>query len=118
MSADSLTLARMSAPQLPLHAPRDLPVPGVVTKVPIDKSSKLYQAAQDFEGLFVKQMLNAMRKTVPEGELLNGGMGEDIFKDMLYDEYGKSMTKTAGFGLADTLYQQLHYLESLPKASS
>ena len=73
----------------------------------IDRSSKLYEACVDFEALFVKQMLNAMRKNVQKTGLLDGGMGQDIFEDMLYDEYSKSMARNAGFGLADTVYLQL-----------
>jgi len=34
-------------------------------------------------------------------------MAEDIFEDMLYDEYALRMTRTAGFGLADQIYLQL-----------
>ncbi|OHD12696.1 MAG: hypothetical protein A2Z96_07430 [Spirochaetes bacterium GWB1_48_6] len=107
--------ALLQARNQPVHAARDIPTPGIIKKIEIDKSSKLYQAAQDFEGLFVKQMLNSMRKTVEKGGMMDGGMGEEIFSDMLYDEYGKSMTKNAGFGLADSLYQQLYFLENLPK---
>ena len=73
----------------------------------IDRSSKLYEACVDFEALFLKQMLNAMRETVPREGLLDGGMAQDIFEDMLYDEYSKSMARNAGFGLADTVYLQL-----------
>jgi Rod binding domain-containing protein len=74
---------------------------------PIDKKSPLYQACQDFESVFIKQMLNTMRKTINKSGLLDGGMAEDIFEDMLYDEYSKKMAQNAQFGLADTLYKQL-----------
>jgi flagellar protein FlgJ len=30
-----------------------------------------------------------------------------MYEDMLYDEYATSMTKNAGFGLADQIYMQL-----------
>jgi flagellar protein FlgJ len=73
----------------------------------VDRSSKLYEACVDFEALFVKQMLSAMRKSVQKTGLLDGGMAQDIFEDMLYDEYAKSMARNAGFGLADTVYLQL-----------
>ena len=73
----------------------------------IDKSSKLYEQCREFESLFVKMMLDEMKKTVPKGEIMNGGYAEDIFGDMLQDEYSKSMTKQADFGLADSLYRQL-----------
>ncbi len=67
----------------------------------------LRKACQDFEALFIKQMLDAMRKTVPDNPLVDGGQGEDIFEDMLYDEYSQKMADTAGLGLADMMYSQL-----------
>ena len=73
----------------------------------IDKDSKLFQACQDFEAIFLKQMLNVMRKTVNKGELLNGGFAEDVFEDMLYDEYAKKMAKHSRFGLSEMLYREL-----------
>ena len=74
---------------------------------PIDKQSKLYEVCQDFEALFVKQMLDVMRKTVKKSGLLDGGMAEEIFEDMLYDEYALSMSRYARLGLSDMLYKQL-----------
>ncbi len=72
----------------------------------IDRSSDLYKACVEFESLFIKQMLNSMRATVPKDGLLDGGLGRDIFEDMLYDEYAKKMAETAQFGLSDTIYLQ------------
>ncbi len=74
----------------------------------IDKSSELYKQAQEFESIFVKMMLSEMRKSVEKSGMIDGGMAEDIFSDMLYDEYAQSMTKNAGFGLADQVYRQLN----------
>lgn len=73
----------------------------------IDKTDKLYEVCVEFEALFIKQMLSAMRKSVQKTGLLDGGMAQDVFEDMLYDEYAKSMAKSAGFGLADTVYLDL-----------
>ncbi len=75
----------------------------------VDKSSELYKACLDFESIFIKQMLNVMRKTVPKEGLLEGGLSEDIFEDMLYDEYAKKMAETAQFGLAETMYLQINH---------
>ncbi len=74
---------------------------------PMDKNSKLYKACVDFESLFIKQMLDVMRKSVKKEGLLDGGMKEEIFQDMLYDEYAKKMAETAQFGLAETIYRQV-----------
>lgn len=73
---------------------------------PVDK--KLMDVCIEMESLFVYQMLKEMRKTVhKENDLLYGGMAQEIFEDMLYNEYALQMSKTANFGLAKTLYEQL-----------
>ena len=75
---------------------------------PIDRNSELYKASQDFEALFIKQMLDVMRKTIhKEDDLLGGGIGQDVYEDMLYDQYAKKMAATAQFGLADMIYRQM-----------
>jgi flagellar protein FlgJ len=90
-------------------------------ELPTEEHSKLYEACLDFEALFIKQMLNAMRKTVNKTHLIDGGMAEEIFEDMLYDEYAKKMARTAQFGLADMLYRDLSPqigLEAVPSAAA
>jgi len=82
---------------------------GLPARPHVDKSSELYKACVDFEAIFIKQMLNVMRKTVQKEGLLDGGLGEDIFEDMLYDEYAKKMAETAQFGLAETMYLQINH---------
>ena len=67
---------------------------------------KLKEASQDFEAIFIKQMLDAMRKTLPKGGLIDGGMAENIFEDMLYEERAKIMAKTGSIGIADMLYNR------------
>jgi flagellar protein FlgJ len=82
--------------------------PSPLKRPPIDKNSELYKACVDFESLFVRQMLEVMRKTVHrENDLLNGGLTQDVFEGMLYDQYARKMAETAGFGLADTIYRQV-----------
>jgi Rod binding domain-containing protein len=73
----------------------------------VDKGSPLYKVCLEFEAIFIKQMLNSMRKTVEKSGMLDGGMAEEIFEDMLYDEYAKKMASTANFGLAAMIYGQL-----------
>jgi peptidoglycan hydrolase FlgJ len=79
-----------------------------VKKPSIDRNSELYQACQDFQTLFIKQMLDAMRKTINKDDgLLEGGMGQDVYEDMLYDEYAKKMSSTGQFGLAEMIFKQV-----------
>jgi len=71
------------------------------------ESEKLKEACQDFEAIFIKQMLDSMRKTINRNGLIQRNMGEDIFEDMLYDEYAKRMAKSGDFGIAELMYKQL-----------
>ena len=73
---------------------------------------KLKNACADFEAIFIKQMLDSMRKTVEKTSLLSGGMAEDIFEDMLYQNYAEKMSKVGNFGLKEILYKQLSTISS------
>ncbi|MCF7929269.1 MAG: rod-binding protein [Spirochaetales bacterium] len=73
----------------------------------LDENQRLKNACRDFEAIFLKQMLSAMRDTVPEGGLIEGGMAESMFEDMLYDEYATKMADVGEFGLQDMLYDEL-----------
>jgi peptidoglycan hydrolase FlgJ len=71
------------------------------------KSKKLMDTCVEAESLLVGQMLKKMRSTVEKGDLINGGQTEEIFTDMLYDQYALTMSKTANFGIAKQMYNQL-----------
>ena len=87
--------------------------PAIADSSPVDRKSKLFEQCRKFESIFVKMMLKEMRKSVDKSDaLLSGGWAEDIYQDMLDDEYSKTMAKTAGFGLADQLYRQLDARQS------
>ncbi len=71
------------------------------------KDKKLYKACLDLESLLWKQVLNEMKKTTNKYKLLDGGQGEEIFTDFLYDEYASMMSKNANTRISDTLFKQL-----------
>ena len=68
---------------------------------------KLMETCKEFESMFIKQMLDSMKKTVNKSGLIKENMGEKIFDDMLYDEYSKKMASSSRFGIAETMYKQL-----------
>lgn len=71
------------------------------------QDKKLYKACQDFEAIFVKQMISSMKKTVEKSGMLDGGFAEDVYEDMLYDEYAQKIAANARLGISDMLYRQL-----------
>ncbi|MDR3237433.1 MAG: rod-binding protein [Spirochaetia bacterium] len=68
---------------------------------------KLMDACHDMEAIFISKMLKEMRKNVDKSEWLHGGFAEEIFEDMLYDEYAKQVSRNADMGLAKMLYNEM-----------
>ena len=78
------------------------------SKKTIDRTSKLYEKSLELESYVVKMMLKSMRSTVGNSSLSGEkSYATKMYEDMLYDEYATSMTKNAGFGLADQVYLSL-----------
>lgn len=71
------------------------------------QQKKLWDTCLEAESIFVGKMLKEMRKSVDKGEWLHGGYAEEIFEDMLYDEYSLKMSKNSNFGMAKMLYNEL-----------
>jgi flagellar protein FlgJ len=70
-------------------------------------NEKLLNACYDMETLFIENLYDAMRKTVPESDFFGQSLAKDIFRDMLYSEYAKIAAKSDQFGLARQIYEQL-----------
>jgi Rod binding domain-containing protein len=73
----------------------------------IDKTDKLYEQCEALETFVVKSLVTGMRKTVEKSKLIDTGFSGEIYEDMLYDEYTKSFSKNANFGLAELAYLEL-----------
>lgn len=77
------------------------------------ENSKLRKAAQDFEAVFVNQLLQVMDKTIKRSEFMHGGQGEKVFREMFYQEISKSIASdpSSNFGLGQQVYDQLSQYE-------
>ncbi|MDI6735591.1 MAG: rod-binding protein [bacterium] len=69
--------------------------------------ARLKEVSYEVEALFINQLLKEMRASVHKGTLFHGGSAENIFEDMLFDEYAKLMAKSDQFGLSHQIYNQL-----------
>lgn len=81
------------------------------------EQKKLWDVAVEFEAIFIKQMLDSMKKTVNKTKLIDGGMTEEIFDDMLCEQRSVSMAKNGSMGLAKTIYNQLSQIQSFKDSS-
>ena len=69
--------------------------------------AKLRKSADEFETQFVNQMLTPMFESVQTDPTFGGGHGEDMFRSLLVNEYGKQMSKRGGLGIGDAVYREL-----------
>ncbi len=67
----------------------------------------LREAAQEFESLFIAQVMKTMRGTVAQSGLMGSDSGQGIFREMLDQELSRQIAFAGGFGIGDMLYQQL-----------
>lgn len=90
-------------------AANDVPVSGAKTEKKIDKTSVLYEKSLELESYIIKIMLSSMRGTLTGASVYGEepSYAQKMYEDMLYDELAVTMTKHAGFGLADQIYLQL-----------
>ena len=75
------------------------------------KDPQAWDAAVQFEAVFLSQMLGPMMETVPTNDLMGGGHAEGIYRGMMVDEIGKVMARTGSIGIADKVYQELIKLQ-------
>jgi flagellar protein FlgJ len=73
----------------------------------IDKTDKLYEQCQELEIFLVKTLVSSMRSTIQKSGLVDEGFAGKMYEDMLYDEYARSFTKSANFGMAEMAYLEL-----------
>ncbi len=71
------------------------------------EQKRLWDACIEMESLLVGRMMKEMRKTVEKTGWINGGHAEEIFEDMLYDEYSLDISRNSNLGLAKMLYEDM-----------
>ena len=67
----------------------------------------LRKASNEFEAIFLQQMLKTMRKTSLESDFIKKSEGEKIFRSMLDEQYAILSAKSGRLGLGEMIYQQL-----------
>ena len=71
--------------------------------------AKAKKQADDFETMFLEQVTQQIMAAPQgsEGPLGENGIGGDIYKSQLTQEYAKQMQKAGGIGLSDSILRDL-----------
>ncbi len=81
--------------------------PGIPTAPRAADPAAAKQAAQQFEGVFITQFLGEMFSGISTDGPFGGGQGEEMFRSVLMDEYGKQIVAQGGFGLSSAIQREL-----------
>lgn len=73
-------------------------------------TSRTREVAREFESIFTSLMLRSTRKTVFEDELVEKSFGEQLYTEMLDDEYAKMLSNTSSFGLAEQIVNHIEQM--------
>jgi peptidoglycan hydrolase FlgJ len=71
------------------------------------KAAAVKKAAQDFEAMFMSSMLESMTAGVKTDKTFGGGSGEQMYRSMLNQEYGKAIAATGSIGIADSIEREM-----------
>ena len=65
------------------------------------------EAAREFEAVFIAEMMKPMFEGISTEAPFGGWKGEEVFRSLLLQEYGKIISQTGGIGIADTVKEQM-----------
>jgi len=80
---------------------------GNATEAAGAKALALRKAAQDFEAIFIKQLLSGARNGIPGESLFGPDVASDIMWNMQDQSLAQSIARSRGIGLARVIEQQL-----------
>lgn len=74
---------------------------------------QMRETAQEFEAVFLGQMLQPLFKEINAAEPFGGGPGEEMWRQMQVDEFGKAIAKNGGVGIADMVMAEMLKLQEV-----
>ena len=74
-------------------------------------AAAIERTAKDFEAVFLTEMLRPMFSESTAEAPFGGGIGEDIWRSMQVDEFGKALAARGGIGLADAVAREMLHLQ-------
>jgi Rod binding domain-containing protein len=66
-----------------------------------------WQAAQEFEAVFLGQMLHAMMPVDEASAGLAGGRTEGTYRELMNEHLGRAIARSGGIGIAPAIYREM-----------
>ena len=93
-------------------APPPLPATAPIAKPGAAKdAAAARKVGQEFEAVFLSQMIAHMFEGVGDDKLFGGGETGKLFRSMMQDEYGKTIARSGGIGIAESVTREVLKLQ-------
>lgn len=103
--SDLSTAPMIIDPRLQATSPGGKPAPR--------DAAGIAKVAEDFEAFFAGLVFDQMSSDLKPDPVMGGGEGEDMFKSLLNQEYGKAVARTHSLGIADIVQRQLLQIQEV-----
>ena len=91
------------------------PTPANMARAVAGKTpAEVRRVAEDFEAVFLSEMLKPMFQNIEAAEPFNGGPAAQMWRDMQVQEYGKAIAKAGGVGIADQVFREMMKAQEAP----
>ena len=74
--------------------------------------ARIEEKSRDFEAVFITEMIKPMFDGIETDELFGGGKGEEIFRGIMLDEYGKNIASLNTTGIQTQVKNKLIEMQS------
>jgi peptidoglycan hydrolase FlgJ len=111
MTAGTLNPAILSTPGALLGAPQGIALNQSSGPLSPQKMAAAKTAAKNFEAFFATSMLESMYAGVKPDAMFGGGPGEEMYRSMLNQEYGKSIAARGSMGIAQNILSEMIRLQ-------
>lgn len=71
------------------------------------------EAAEEFESVFIHQMMEFMWSGVKTDGPFSGGHSEGVFRSMLNEQYANNISTNGGIGIADNVYREILKMQEI-----
>ncbi len=71
------------------------------------RDEQITEKSQEFESVFLSQMLEHMFSGIKTNELFGGGQAEDVYRSFMIDEYARLISRSGGIGVGDHVKREM-----------
>ncbi len=111
MTATALASGALAAPGALLGAPQGISLNTPSGPLSPQKMAAAKTAAKNFEAFFVTSMLESMYAGIKPDSMFGGGPGEEMYRSLLNQEYGKSIAARGSMGIAHNILSEMISLQ-------